>query len=77
MKEDIFSQLHYDSGLVAQGCWDQLDEYDRAAIVRFGDLIVQKCIDTLEQRFMGDLNREDLEVRACVDALKQKFGVGK
>ena len=45
MKEDVFSQLHYHSGLVAQGCWDELDEYARAAIVRFGELIVKECAE--------------------------------
>ena len=43
MNEEVFSRLHYDSGLVAQGCWDKLDEYDRTAIVRFGELIVKEC----------------------------------
>jgi len=45
LKEDIFSKLHYHSGLVAQGCWDELDEYDRAAIIRFGELIVRECAE--------------------------------
>ena len=45
MKEDIFSKLHYHSGLVAQGCWDELDEYDREAIIRFGELIVRECAE--------------------------------
>ena len=45
MNEDVFSRLHYHSGLVAQGCWDKLDEYDRAAIVRFGELIVRECAE--------------------------------
>jgi hypothetical protein len=48
MNETIFSKLHYQSGLVAQGCWDELDEYDREAIIRFGDLIVKECITNLE-----------------------------
>jgi hypothetical protein len=43
MKEDIFEKLKYHSGLVAQGCWNELDEYDREAIKRFGDLIVREC----------------------------------
>lgn len=43
MREDIFERLHYHSGLVAQGCWDELDDYDREAIRRFGDLIVREC----------------------------------
>jgi hypothetical protein len=75
MKEDIFSQLHYDSGPVDQGGWNELDQYDREAIERFGDMIVAECIATVQARFQGDLNREDLEVRACVEALKNKFGV--
>ena len=45
MNEEVFSRLHYDSGLVAQGCWDELDEYDREAIRRFGELIVRKCAE--------------------------------
>ena len=42
---------------------------------RFAELIVAECITTVQARFQGDLNREDLEVRACVEALKNKFGV--
>jgi hypothetical protein len=45
MNEDVFSRLHYHSGLVAQGCWDELDEYDREAIRRFGELIVKECAE--------------------------------
>ena len=36
--------LMYYSGLTASGCWDQLDEYDRKAIEKFGELIVFECI---------------------------------
>jgi len=43
MNEDVFSRLHYHSGLVAQGCWDELDEYAREAIQQFGELIVKEC----------------------------------
>jgi hypothetical protein len=43
MQEDIFERLHYQSGLVAQGCWDELDDYDREAIRRFGNLVVAEC----------------------------------
>jgi hypothetical protein len=45
MNEDVFSRLHYQSGLVAQGCWDELDEYDREAIRQFGELIVKECAE--------------------------------
>ena len=45
MNKDVFSRLHYHSGLVAQGCWDELDEYAHAAIQRFGELIVKECAE--------------------------------
>ena len=42
-----FEDLMYHSGLVASGCWDQLDTYDRQAIEKFGELIVQKCLQMI------------------------------
>ena len=42
---------------------------------KFADVIVQEAIGVLQKRFMGDLNREDLEVRGCIDDVKKHFGV--
>ena len=42
---------------------------------KFAELIVQECIDTLSKRFMGDLNREDMEIRRCIEDVKKCFGV--
>jgi hypothetical protein len=42
---------------------------------KFADLIVDEAIAVVQRRFMGDLNREDLEVRRCVEELKLHFGV--
>ena len=42
---------------------------------KFAELIVAECIDTVKKRFMGDLNREDMEVKRCVEDLKKHFGV--
>ena len=42
---------------------------------KFAELIVQEAIDVLQKRFMGDLNREDMEVRRCVEDVKKHFGV--
>ena len=36
--------LMYHSGLTAQGCWDEMDDYDRMAIEKFALLIVKECI---------------------------------
>ncbi len=35
--------LMYRAGLTAQGCWDELDDYDRNAIETFAQLIVKEC----------------------------------
>lgn len=34
--------LMYESGITAQGSWDQLDEYDRSAILRLVRLVVYR-----------------------------------
>jgi hypothetical protein len=44
---DKFENLLYNSGLTSQGCWDKLDEWDREAVLKFGELIVRNCIDIL------------------------------
>lgn len=41
------------------------------------ELIVQECIDTIQKRYMGDNNREDMEVCRCIEDLKQHFGIEK
>lgn len=67
--------LMYRAGLTAQGCWDNMDQYDREAIERFANLIVSESINVVNRRYMGDNNREDFEVRRCVEDLKKHFGV--
>jgi hypothetical protein len=47
---DNFENLLYESGLTAQGCWDELDEYAQAAIIRFGRLVMQDCIRIIHQQ---------------------------
>jgi hypothetical protein len=78
MKEDIFERLHYHSGLVAQGCWSDLDEYDREAIRRFGDLIVKECAEVARQTILSgsgvDPNTFTGTV-TTVQAIKKHFGV--
>jgi hypothetical protein len=44
---------------------------------KFAELIVRECIDTVQRRYMGDNNREDMEVRRCVEDLKTHFGVAE
>ena len=47
MNEQI-EKLMYHAGLTAQGCWDEMDDYDRKAIEKFAELIVKECIQVLD-----------------------------
>ena len=42
MNERI-ENLMYEAGLLADGCWEEMDEYDQKAIERFAELIVREC----------------------------------
>ena len=42
MNERI-DKLMYHAGLTAQGCWDEMDNYDKQAIEKFAELIVREC----------------------------------
>ena len=41
--------LMYQAGLTAQGCWDEMDEYDRQAIEKFAELIVKEMLVACEE----------------------------
>ena len=47
MNERI-EDLMYQSGLTAQGCWDQMDSYDRSAIEKFAKLLIKECAEVAE-----------------------------
>jgi hypothetical protein len=42
---------------------------------RTAELIIKECIGVLNKRFMGDLNREDMEIRRCIEDVNKHFGV--
>jgi hypothetical protein len=42
---------------------------------KFAELMAREAITVVQKRFMGDLNREDMEIRRCVEDLKKHFGV--
>jgi len=68
-----FEDLMYHSGLVASGCWDQLDTYDRQAVEKFGELAVQKCL----QMIANEANQYDNPVWAVelMNDIAEHFGV--
>lgn len=70
--------LMYRAGLTAQGCWDSMDDYDRKAIEKFADLIIQECLLALEP----NLYESDIEYRVdqaiykrCERIILKHFGI--
>lgn len=63
-----FEYLMYEAGLTADGCWDQLDEYDKEAIMKFAKLIVRECAEVAHCNFHVD-------GLALGNIMKQHFGV--
>ncbi len=47
MNEKV-EDLMYQAGLTASGCWDEMDVYDRQAIEKLVDLIVNDCASLVE-----------------------------
>ena len=68
MIDERIEHCLYESGLTAQGCWDELDDYAKEAIERFAKLIVKECaaqvdhVRVLGGGLMGDLIREHFGV---------------
>ena len=42
---ELIDHCLYESGLTADGCWDELDDYAKEAIERFARLLVQELAD--------------------------------
>lgn len=40
---EILEHCLYESGLTADGCWNELDDYAKESIERFAELIVIEC----------------------------------
>lgn len=65
--------LMYHAGLTAQGCWDEMDDYDREAIVQFAELIVREC----EQVSLKNSHRHDDMGAIIARQIVEHFGVEK
>ena len=42
---DKLENCLYKSGLTAQGCWDELDDYAKQGMEKFADLIINECAE--------------------------------
>jgi len=64
-----FENLLYESGLTAQGCWDELDSYAQNAIEKFAKLIVQECAHLVDD------HDDSYPYVSFGNMIKQHFGV--
>ena len=72
MNERI-DDLMYRAGLTAQGCWDEMDQYDHQAIKRFAELIVNECLRMIEHE--AAQYAEPVWAIELVNDIKEHFGV--
>jgi hypothetical protein len=71
---DKLQDLMYQSGLTAQGCWDEMDAYDHEAIEKFAELIVRECADIVNKKVALMLKTEMYHIEPGI-FIKQHFGV--
>ena len=64
--DQLFSQIKTDTS----GKWISIEEVNKLT-----ELIINNSINVVQQRIMGDNNREDMEVKRCVEALKEYYGL--
>ena len=57
MKE-LIEHCLYESGLTADGCWNELDDYAKEAILRFGELLLR---DAALQKLADQAQKLELE----------------
>ena len=70
---ELIEHCMYESGLTADGCWNELDDYAKDAIERFAVLIVRECCNIVkdEVQYISDFDKAD----AVVNEVKEHFGV--
>lgn len=71
---ELIENLIYQSGLTAQGCWDEMDTYDKQSIEKFAELIVRECAELCDRFQERDVGMQPAE---CAGAIRQMFGVEK
>lgn len=73
--------LMYRAGLTAQGCWDQMDEYDQKAIEKLTELIVRECLNEIQSLLDCNTQVDEFEqgvyngLDMAKDCIKEHFGV--
>jgi hypothetical protein len=65
-----FDDLIYDSGLIASGCWEDLDTYTQEAIERLFQMTVLECGVALSPMLRDMISRGQ-----AVELIQKHFGV--
>jgi hypothetical protein len=71
--DKAFNDLLYQSGLIADGCWEELDTYTQEAIERLFQMTVLKCADKAHELIKSD--GDEFPLQAVSYRIKQHFGV--
>ena len=69
---EIIEHCMYESGLTADGCWNELDDYAKESIERFAVLIGRECADLCDRFQARDVGMQPAE---CAGAIRKMFGV--
>ena len=72
-----FDKQFYESGLIAQGCWDEMDSYMHAAVEKFGELIVRRCISEVAMMGVSQWENKDIAwaTQIIITNLKDTFEI--
>lgn len=72
-----FEDLMYRAGLTAQGCWDSMDEYDKQAVHKFGELVAAHCAHICMEMAAkcAGLPGDGALARDCAHWILEDFGV--
>jgi hypothetical protein len=72
--DELIEHCMYESGLTADGCWDELDDYAKEAIQRFAKLLARDFYNEASMLELRLRNRiEELEQER--DAVLQEWGL--
>lgn len=70
-----FEELAKSAGIHFDDTRDNRIHYvQTTTLQKFAELIVSDTIGVIQRRFMGDLNREDMEVRRIIEDIQKHFG---
>ena len=68
----VIEDAMYRAGLTAQGCWDEMDEYDKTAIETFGELLIEECLVAIRHHSLRDDDMGAIIARAVEKHFEEK-----